>query len=110
MSRKEKTSICWVVTLEGRCPAYVQAKTWEEATVKAAEFWGIPWGANVAHMELQQKMEARKNVCLKCRRIVYGDQELCPSCEDARRQEQARAEQRMKSTWYLGRKDAAFGR
>ena len=109
MAAKKNTALVWVVTLEGRCPAYVQAENWEQATVKAAEFWGIPWRANVAYMELQQTMESRKNTCLKCRRIVYGEHELCPACENAREQDKQLAEQRMKKTWYLGRKDAAFG-
>lgn len=110
MAGKKNIAECWVVTLEGRCPAYVVAESWEQATVKAAEFWGVPWGANVAHMGLQQKMEARKNVCLQCRRIFYGDGELCTVCETARVQDRRRAEQRMKETWYLGRRDAAFGK
>lgn len=110
MAGKENRSVCWVVTLEGRCPAYVVAENWEQATVKAAQFWGIPWGANVAHMALQQKLEARKNVCLRCRKIYYGGAELCPACEQARVDDQRRVELRMKRTWYEGRKDAAFGR
>lgn len=110
MAGKKNVSVVYVVTLEGRCPAYVQAENWEQATVKAAAFWGIPWAANVAYMELQQTKEARKNVCLKCRRVVYGEHELCPACEATREQDRARAEQRMKKTWYLGRRDAAFGK
>lgn len=110
MAGKKNTATVYVVTLEGRCPAYVQAESWAEATVRAAEFWGIPWGRNVANMELQQKMEARKNVCLKCRRIIYGERELCEACEAARLQDRENAERRMKKTWYMGRKDAAFGK
>ena len=110
MAKKDEKGVCWVVAMPGRNPAYVVAENWEQATVKAAQFWGVPWGATVAHMELRQKMEARKNVCLKCRKIFYGDGELCTGCEAERMHEQERAERRMKKTWYLGRKDAAFGR
>lgn len=109
-SKKENKAVCWVVTLEGMSPAYVVAESWEQATVKAADFWGIPWGANVAHMELQQKMEARKNVCLICRKIFFGDGELCAACETARVQDKQNHERRMKATWYMGKKNAAFGR
>lgn len=108
--KNDKKVVCWVVELPGRCPAYVQADSWEQATVKAAEFWGVPWGRNVAHMTLQQKMESRKNVCLRCRRIFYEQGELCPACEHARRDDAANAAARMKKTWYMGRKDAAFGK
>lgn len=110
MAGKKNVSVVYVVTLEGRRPAYVVAESWEQATVKAAEFWGIPWAANVAYMELQRKMEARKNICLKCRRIIYGERKLCEVCEAARVQDQRRAEQRMKETWYLGRRGTAFGK
>lgn len=107
--KKENAAVCWVVRLEGRCPAYVVADSWEQATVKAAAFWGIPWGANVAKMELQQKMEARKNVCLICRKIFYGDAELCAACETARRQDAINHARRMKDTWYLGKRRSAAG-
>lgn len=110
MAGKKNMSVVYQVRLEGRCPAYVQAENWEQATVKAAAFWGISWGANVAHMEPGQTYEARKNLCLKCRRIIYGERELCEACEAVREQDRARAEQRMKRTWYMGRKNAAFGK
>lgn len=110
MAKKKNTSTVYVVRLEGHCPAYVQAESWPEATVRAAEFWGIPWGANVAHMDLQETKEARKNVCLRCRRVVYGEHELCPACEAMRDTEREQAALRMKRTWYMGRKDAAFGK
>ena len=109
MAVKQK-HILWEVGCEGHTDAWVVAENWEQATVKAAAFWGIPWGANVAHMEPGQTYEARKNLCLKCRRIIYGERELCEACEAAREQDRARAEQRMKRTWYMGRKNAAFGK
>lgn len=108
--KNDKKAVCWVVELPGRSPAYVIADSWEQATVKAAEFWEIPWGANVANMSLQQKMEARKNVCLRCRLIFYGKGELCPACEQFRRDDAANKAARMKHTWYEGRKNTAFGK
>lgn len=110
MAGKKNVSVVYEVRLEGRCPAYVQAESWPEATIRAAEFWGIPWGKNVANMEQGQTREARKNLCLKCRRIIYGERELCEACEAARLQDRENAERRMKRTWYMGRKDAAFGK
>lgn len=107
---KKDISRVYVVRLEGHCPAYVQAESWLEATVRAAEFWGIPWGAHVAYMELEKTMEARKNVCHRCRRVVYGEHELCPACEKVRDTEREQAAIRRKKTWYLGRKDAAWGK
>lgn len=108
--KNDKKAVCWVVELPGRSPAYVVADSWEQATVKAAEFWGVPWGRNVAHMKLQQKMESRKNVCLKCRKIFYEKGELCAVCESARRADAASAVARKKHTWYEGRKNTAFGK
>ena len=32
MAGKKNVSVVYVVTLEGRCPAYVQAENWEQAT------------------------------------------------------------------------------
>ena len=110
MAGKKNVSVVYEVRLEGRCPAYVQAESWPEATVRAAEFWGIPWGANVVNMEQGRTYEAKKNICNACRRVIYGERELCEACEAAREQDRARAEQRMKRTWYMGRKDAAFGK
>ena len=110
MAVKKGISRVYEVLLEGRCPAFVQAESWPEATQKAAVFWGIPWGANVANMELGRTMDAKKNICLRCRRIIYGERELCEACEAAREQDRENAEQRMKKTWYMGRKNAAFGK
>ena len=110
MAGKKNMSVVYEVRLEGRCPAYGQAGGWREATVRAGEFWGIPWGKNVANREQGQTREARKNLCLKCRRIIYGERELCEACEAARLQDQENAERRMKHTWYMGRKNAAFGK
>lgn len=80
-TKKSNIATCWVVRLEGWCPAYVVADTWEQATVAAARFWGIPWGRFVAHMELERKLEARKNVCIKCGRVFFGRGTMCQSCE-----------------------------
>ena len=110
MAGKKNVSVVYEVRLEGRGPAFVQAESWPEATVRAAEFWGIPWGAHVANMEQGRTYEARKNVCHACRRVIYGERELCEACEAAREQDRRMAEQRMKRTWYMGRKDAAFGK
>lgn len=102
--KNDKKVVCWVVLLPGRCPAYVVADSWEQATVKAAAFWEVPWGPNVAHMELQRKMEARKRACLRCRKIFYEQGDLCPVCEKARRDDAANAAALHKHTWYMGRK------
>ena len=111
MASKDQMAQCWVVKLEGRCPAYVIAKDWEQATVEAARFWGISWTANVANMDLLEKLEARKNVCLKCGKFFYGTSEsgLCQRCETARQQDIERAKALKRKTWYLGRKNSAFG-
>lgn len=108
-TRRTNIAICWVVRLEGCCPAYVVADSWEQATVEAAKFWGIPWGKAVAKMELERKLEARKNVCIKCGRVFFGPGTMCQSCEKGTQQELEITKKRMLGTWYLGRKGEAFG-
>ena len=104
---KKKTEYdkCWVVTNPDHGRAYVIADNWEQATVKAAEFWGVKWRDVAFFCDLEKTMEARRGVCARCRRIIYSNRELCENCE--REEEQAR--KRMRDTWYLGRKGDAFG-
>lgn len=64
---RSKKQICWVVAYPEIGTAFVTADSWEQATVAAADFWGVPWGKYVAGMELRQKKEARRHPVLPVR-------------------------------------------
>ena len=38
-----KQSTCWVIEHPEIGTAFVVADNWEQATVRAAEFWGVSW-------------------------------------------------------------------
>jgi len=66
-----KKQALWAVACEGHTNAWVSAVSWEEATVKAAEFWGVPWGSVAAYCEEKKRIEeAPKNVCCRCGKIL----------------------------------------
>lgn len=44
---RSKKQICWVVAHPEIGTAFVTADSWEQATVAAADFWGVPWGKYV---------------------------------------------------------------
>lgn len=105
-SRTKGYETFWVVGHPEHCNAYVIAESWAEATVLAAKFWGVPWKEVACHCDMLGRHEAKKNVCLRCRRIIYGKDRLCQKCETELRHEDEEAVRRLKKTWYLGRKRA----
>lgn len=108
-SRKTEFAKCFVVRHPEHGPAYVVADNWEQATVKAAQFWGVPWAKVAFDCTMEKTMEARKGVCIKCRRIIYSSRELCEDCDHELQTRNTIAQKKMRDTWYLGRKDGAFG-
>lgn len=77
--------------------APVIAPSWEQATVKAAEFWNVSWGKVVALCECERKMDAHKGVCMDCGRIFYGGEVICPACTVKRKDEERRKQEWLKS-------------
>lgn len=59
-----KQSTCWVIEHPEIGTAFVVADNWEQATVRAAEFWGVSWARTVSGMELVRRKDARKNISL----------------------------------------------
>ena len=51
---RSKKQICWVVAHPEIGTAFVTADSWEQATVAAADFWGVPWGKYVAAKAVKQ--------------------------------------------------------
>lgn len=95
MADKKKTA-CWAIQHPELGTAWVIADDYEQATVKAAEWWGVPWGKHVAQMRELTRVPYMRHVCEKCLKIQETEQ-----------QETAR---RLKATWWQGKKDAPFGR
>ena len=77
---RSKKQICWVVAHPEIGTAFVTADSWGQATVAAADFWGVPWGKYVAGMELRQKKAARRHLCCRCGRIFHSPGDLCEAC------------------------------
>ena len=73
--------------------APVIAENWEQATVKAAQFWGVSWGKVAALCECERKMDTHKGVCMDCGRVFYGGEVLCPRCEEKRKGEERRKQE-----------------
>ena len=79
-----KQSTCWVIEHPEIGTAFVVADSWEQATVRAAEFWGVSWARTVSGMELVRRKDARKNICCRCGQIFHGSGDLCGACEKIR--------------------------
>jgi len=107
--RKEET-VFWVVACPGHTDAWVTAKTWELATVAAAEFWGVPWGTVAAKCECKQKRKALKGVCPSCGRIFFGGAEMCDACLQARQDEERNLQQYLRNKYkHMKKRDKTAG-
>ena len=81
MAEKNKL-ILWEVGCEGHLNVWVAAPNWEQATIEAAIFWGVPWREVAAYCVEKKRIEApRRNICVRCKRIYYGKLPLCSVCE-----------------------------
>ena len=83
-----KQSTCWVIEHPEIGTAFVVADNWEQATLRAAEFWGVSWARTVSGMELVRRKDARKNICCRCGQIFHGSGDLCGACEKILRTEE----------------------
>lgn len=57
-----KQSTCWVIEHPEIGTAFVVADSWEQATVRAAEFWGVSWARTVSGMELVRQGRAEEHL------------------------------------------------
>lgn len=97
--------IFWIVECEGHSAAWVNAPDWEQATVKAAEFWGVPWKEVAARCECRMRKQAVKGVCPRCGRYFFGGAKLCALCEAAARDEEQNLRQYLKNRYRHVRKN-----
>lgn len=103
MATKDK-NILWEVGCEGHTDAWVIADNWEQATVKAAEFWGVSWRSVAALCELKnKKVGCKNNVCYKCGRVYYGALPLCDICKKTAVLEEQEARRRLNKAYRMGK-------
>lgn len=106
---EKKRAVCWAIRHPELGTAWVIADDYEQATVKAAEWWGVPWGKNVAQMREQARVPYMRHVCPRCGQIYNSDEPMCDKCLKIQETEQQETTRRLKATWWQGRKDKPFG-
>ncbi len=107
MAKKETKLTMWIVACEGHTDAWVNAPDWERATVKAAEFWGVPWREVAARCECRMKKQAVKGVCPRCGRYFFGGAKQCGVCEAAARDEERNLRQYLKNRYRHTKKEGS---
>lgn len=93
MAKTESKRIVWWVEHPDHPIAIVAAPNWEQATVEAASWWGVPWGRVAALCSEQRREELPKFVCADCRAIMYGrdgNRTRCALCENVARNKSKR--------------------
>lgn len=104
MAAKINRDILWEVGCEGHVDAWVNAKSWEEATVAAAEFWGVPWKEVAAQCEMKKKVVgAPRNICCRCGKMYYGAPPMCTMCEKDQKLEEEHLRRRLTRAYQLGK-------
>ena len=105
-----KQSTCWVIEHPEIGTAFVVADNWEQATVRAAEFWGVSWARTVSGMELVRRKDARKNICCRCGQIFHGAGICAARARRSCGRRRTRRAADCGRPGISGEKDAAFGR
>ena len=104
MAKATNKYILWEISCEGHRDAWVTAPNWEQATLKAAEFWNVPWREVAARCELKKKtVGAPRNVCCRCGRIYFGSPPMCEACEKNEKLEEEELRRRIKRAYQMGR-------
>lgn len=84
---KEKR-IAWFLRAPDCGLAVVAAPNYEQATVKAAETWGVPWSKIVSRIEVERTVEQKPNVCVECGSVFnYSRDALCERCRSRKQRE-----------------------
>lgn len=98
--KKDKLPISWRVRHPEHCMIPVIAEDREQATVKAAAFWGVPWTKVAADCAVEKIRELLPHNCPRCGRYVFDSAEdYCPACRDLLRHEEE-ALQKRKAAYY----------
>lgn len=98
-TKNEKKKKLWVFFVKHpeHTVAPVMAESWEQATVKAAEFWGVAWRTVAALCECERKWEAHRCICMDCGKYFHGEDILCDFCRARRRDEEQNYRQYLKN-------------
>ena len=103
MGSVRKPEYLFVIGCDGHSRAFVRAESFERATVKAAEFWQVPWREVAAHCYVIRKSEVKRNVCARCGGFFYGAETLCAKCACAVRDEEREMKIRLKRAYQTGK-------
>ncbi len=80
--KKQKLPKSWRVRHPDHCMIPVIAEDKEQATVKAAKFWGVPWNKVVAECTVEFIRELIPHNCPDCGTYVFeSEEEYCPACK-----------------------------
>lgn len=83
MPGKNQTYVWWVDHPD-HTTAVVVADNWEQATVRAAEWWEVPWGTVVAYCTEKKKEPLLRGMCCDCGAKMWADggkRVRCATCE-----------------------------
>lgn len=99
MATARKRDYLWFITAPGHVQVPVVAPDWEQATVEAARFWGVPWAKIFCQCELVRKSEVLRNVCIRCKRHFNGEGVECEPCQKLRAIEEKEAQAAARRYW-----------
>lgn len=104
MAAKKQRDILWEVGCEGHTDAWVNAVSWEEATLAAAQLWGVPWREVAAHCELKKKIVgAPRNICCRCGKTYFGAPPMCTVCREDLKLEEEHLRRRLARAYRMGK-------
>ena len=79
--------------------AVLRAPNWEQATVAAAEWWGVPWAKVAALSEARKMEQAPRCVCVQCGLVFHGEGLRCARCEAAARDAELNHQAQSRRFW-----------
>ena len=104
MAKTVRKDYLWEVGCEGHVDAWVVAPNWEQATVEAAKFWGVRWGAVAARCVEKARIRGyATNICCRCGRTYYAEPPLCAACKAVALTEEAETVRRVNQAYRMGR-------
>jgi hypothetical protein len=91
MADKGKRLILWQVKHPDHCRLPVVAENREQAILKAAQIWGVPFARVAFFTDADKEADIMPHVCPRCRRYnAINDEEYCRKCQVEIRSEEQR--------------------
>ena len=97
--KKAAPDFIWWVSHPEHTVAVVRAPNWEQATVAAAEWWGVPWAKVAAMCEARKMEQAPRCVCVQCGLVFHGEGLRCARCEAAARDAELNHQAQSRRFW-----------